>query len=288
MSTLTDFELVAASAVSPERLHAAFVAAFADYLAGPFTLPEAEWVAFITRQAIALDQSRIALRHGDVVAFAYFGARPEQATWRLAAMGAVPATRGTGIARGLLTDGLRRAKAAGFSAMELEVFAQNQPALKLYADHGFSVRHELQAFRWDGLDRGADVQSPAALTEPCTERALPEAWSWIARSKLTDLPLQVTGTALRASPHDLQAWACGTAQLVFAVPAAGPVLIASLIDTTPSQGDALRLIEELLARFRGRMVRVPPLQRADLGGLALRRAGFTTEPLHQLLMVSPV
>ena len=62
----------------------------------------------------------------------------------------------------------------------------------------------------------------------------------------------------------------------------------SLVDRDPAQHDADVLVAALLARHPGRFIKVPALQRPDVGGDALARAGFAREPLHQLLMRRPV
>jgi hypothetical protein len=93
-----DFTLVAADTLPEADLHAATVAAFADYLAGPFEMTLAQFPSFIGRQGIDLARSRVAVRDGAIVAFAFVCPRPEVGRWRLGAMGALPAARGTGAA----------------------------------------------------------------------------------------------------------------------------------------------------------------------------------------------
>ena len=61
--------------------------------------------------------------------------------------------------------------------------------------------------------------------------------------------------------------------------------VHSLIDDSALQDDALALVRALRANFPGTGIVVPALQREDLGGAALRRAGFAPQELHQVLMV---
>ncbi|MFY9509443.1 MAG: hypothetical protein WAQ05_00530, partial [Rubrivivax sp.] len=56
----------------------------------------------------------------------------------------------------------------------------------------------------------------------------------------------------------------------------------------PAQHDARALVQALLAQHPGRAVRVPQLQRTELGGDALRDAGFQPLPLHQWWMLKPL
>ena len=131
--------IVAADTLDPARLHGAFVAAFADYLNGPFQVPLAGWPIFLVRQAAVLSHSRVALApNGEISAFALTALRPEALRWRLATMGALPAARGSGAAPALLDDFIARAREAGQAGVELEVFAQNRRAFKLYAPPSMS------------------------------------------------------------------------------------------------------------------------------------------------------
>ena len=87
----------------------------------------------------------------------------------------------------------------------------------------------------------------------------------------------------------LQAWRRGRAQLVFGPgPTDGVITLHSLVDPEPAQADAEALVAALCARWPGRTLRVPPLQRDDLGGRALARLGFVPAPLHQWLMKRPL
>ncbi|QPF75913.1 GNAT family N-acetyltransferase [Roseateles sp. DAIF2] len=274
-----DLTLVPASEPAPERLHAAFIAAFADYLIGPFTLGFEQWPQFRARQGVDLALSRVALgADGEILAFAFVA--PRAGCWRLATMGALPAARGSGAAPRLLDDFIERARAAGQGAVELEVFAQNERALRLYRGRGFEPLHELQ-----GHVAAPGVVAPAA---GAAIRVVPpaEALAWLeaAEARIAGLPLQVGAVALRVATG-MTAWQLGRAQLMFGRPdAQQQIAIASLIDTGPEQADARALVQALRAEFPQATLRVPQLQRADLGGAALRALGFAPLPLHQLLM----
>ena len=265
--------------------HAAFVEAFADYLIGPFSLAPAQWPGFLARQGVDLALSRAALRDGQLAAFALVAPRPAHGRWRLATMGARPSARGSGAAPMLLDDFVGRAAGAGQGSVELEVFAANERALRLYRGRGFEIVHPLM-----GYERSA----PAGRAMPPVEGVpLPAAWTWLdaAEARVPDLPLQVTASVLRVAAatapegHPLQAWRQGSAQMVFAEqPSGAAVVIHSLVDLDPGQAGALALAEGLAARYPGRTLRVPALQRPDVGGRALERAGFVPQPLHQWLM----
>lgn len=273
--------VVSAAELAPVPLHQAFVGAFADYLIGPFQTTLAQWPGLLTRQGIDLGLSRVVLKSQDreILAFAFVAPRPESGRWRLASMGALPAARGSGVAARLLDDMLARARAAGLSETELEVFAQNERALRLYRGRGFETLHELH-----GYQALPGRVAPAACEFRVVEHGTALAWlREEAQVRLRNLPLQVTAASLQ-SASGMSAWQKGSAQLMFSRPDAATVAVGSLIDWQPAQDDARALLQALRAEFPQATLRVPQLQRLDLGGQALRELGFETLPLHQLLM----
>ena len=277
---MPEFMIAGADAVAPETLHAAFGAAFSDYLIGPFNLPLAQWPQFLARQAVDLPASRVALRNGRVLAFSFVAPRARLRRWRLATMGAVPAARGEGLAPALLDDFVARAAAAGMAQVELECFAQNDRAVRLYRSRGFETVHELH-----GYTLAADAPRVAGSEGAVAVASRGEAMDWLddAAMAIAALPLQVTGESLRASPAALTAWRCGQAQLVFSE-SDGVVTVNSLVDRDAAQAGASALAAKLVADHPGQRIQVPQLQRHDLGGAALERLGFAPLPLHQVLM----
>jgi ribosomal protein S18 acetylase RimI-like enzyme len=276
--------IVAADQVSPAALHAAFVAAFADYIAGAFNVPVEQWPVVLARQAVDLSLSRVVVRaDGAIDAFALVAPRPSARRWRLATMGAVPVARGSGAAPALLDDLRDRARAGGQAGLELEVFAQNGRAVRLYLGRGFVPRHELHGYALEAAVAGEALQPAPALEQV----ELGAAFEWLedAMAELPDLPLQVTPAALRALAPPPLAWRRGNAQLVFGGAAGQALVIHSLVDRDRGQDDAFRLLQALVALHPGRPVRVPPLQRTDVGGAALARAGFERARLHQVWML---
>lgn len=271
-----------ADAVAPPVLHAAFASAFSDYLLGPFNLPLDQWPVFIGRQGADLTLSRVAWRSGRILAFALVAPRPEIGHWRLATMGAVPEARGSGAAPALLDDFIARAGAAGLRGVELECFAQNERAARLYRGRGLEAVHPLHGY---ARAAGSPVPHEAGAVEAAVV-ALPDAFAWLDQCNLElgDLPLQVTPRSLQALPVTLQACRRGAAQLVFSLGAADALTIHSLVDRGARQQDAQALVAQLVREHGGRRMTVPQLQRPDLGGEALERLGFERQPLHQLMM----
>ncbi|TDR82876.1 GNAT family N-acetyltransferase [Paludibacterium purpuratum] len=277
---MSPFTLQAADRIAPADLHAAFAAAFADYLLGPFGLPFEQWAYFLLRQGVELKHSRVALTQDGIVALALVA--PHGKRWRLASMGAIPSARGSGAAPALLADMAARARADGRSALALETFAQNPRAVRLYQKHGFVIRHTLHGYtRAPGASEASAV--PAAPVE--RERAL--AWLKDAEAGIGELALQVCAPVIQALATDWQAWQRGSAQLVFSVNG-GTVTLHSLIDGTPNQHDAQALLRQLAAALPAQAWDVPQLQRADLGGEALLAAGCERKALYQYWMECPL
>lgn len=277
---MSAFRLVPAHTLPPAQLYAAFRDAFADYLL-PLALTPAQWPAFLARQAAVLSLSRVAVRGDAVLAFALVAPRGQR--WRLACMGAVPQARGSGAAPALLDELIQRAGAHGLQALELEVFAQNARALRLYRSRGFG---ELAPLHGYALAATAPA-SAAGLTPPQVGREAALAWLDAAESQRDDLPLQVTAPVLAVSPLPWLAWQHGSAQLVFSVSADG-VQIHSLVDRQPAQHDAQHLLHALRAAHPALPWRVPALQRPDVGGEALLAVGCQREALFQYLMWRPL
>lgn len=273
--------LAAADSVPPQALHAAFLAAFDGYVAGTPDLPFDRWPGALARQAVSLPHSRVALApDGAVLAFALTARRADASRWRLAIMGAVPQARGGGAAPALLDDLIARAAAAGQHAVELECFAQNPRALALYGGRGFVERHALLGHR------KAPPHEPAPAQEPPGVCSVASALEWLGHAvrAIDDLPLQVTAAALAHLPQPWTAWRLGTAQLVFGEPGPDRCVVHSCVDLDPAQRDAEQLLRRLCAAAGERTIVVPPLQRDDVGGAAMRRAGFEPAPLHQVWM----
>ena len=278
---MTAFTLVGADTLAPADLHAATVAAFADYLVGPFQMTLAQYGSFIGRQGIDLARSRAAVQAdaGAIGAFAFVCPRVETGRWRLGVMGALPAARGTGAAPALLDDFIARAQADGLPCVELECFAENERALRLYRSRGFEVVCALNGWKTPEGDAPARAEVPDARP---VDRATAFAWLAEANLRLADMPFPNTDRSLSAQTRPLTFWQGGSAQLVFSVVEGTPTQVHSLIDLDPALRDAETLARALRAAHPDALA--PPILRDDLGGEALRRAGFVPHGMSQVLM----
>jgi ribosomal protein S18 acetylase RimI-like enzyme len=279
---MPEFEIRSAARVEPAILHGAFREAFSDYLIGPFTLGLEQWPQFLARHAVELSQSRAATHRGDVLAFSLVAPRPQIGAWRLATMGAVPAARGSGAAPALLDDFISRTRDAGMQWAELECFAQNERALRLYSGRGFETISPLYGYVRHARD---PIAAPAREADPQTME-LDEAFAFLDSVSIErrNLPLQVTPVSLKAGTGTLHAMGCGNAVVIYLENAAELLTIQSLVDVDPAQADAQALIAALVEDHPQHRIVVPQLQRPDIGGEALERLGFVRQPLHQVLM----
>ena len=278
---MTDFTIAHADEFAAAELHAANLAAFADYVAGPIQMTLDQWPSFVGRQGIALARSRVAVRDGAIVSFGLVCPRPEVGRWRLAGMGALPAARGTGAAPALLADFLARAKAEGMLHAELECFAANERALRLYRSHGFEVVCALNG--WKPRDASA-APVREALPRGVREIDRATAFAWLAEANrnIPWLQFQVTDRCQAAQVRPLTFWQCGSALLLFSVVEGTPTHIHVLVDLDPAQRDAGILANAVRAAHPDAFA--PPILRDDLGGEALARAGFVRAELNQVLM----
>ena len=279
---MTDFTLVAADTLAAADLHAANLASFADYIAGPMHLPFDQWPALIARQGIDLSRSRVAVRDGAIAAYAFACPREDEGRWRLAIMGALPAARGSGAAPALIDDFLARAKAAGMAHAELECFAANERALRLYRSRGFEV-----AFPLNGWKLPADAAPAPARDAPAREvreidRASGLAWLEEAGRRIAWLPFQNTARCQSAQARPLTFRQCGSALMLSSVLEGTPPQIHVLLDLDPALRDAECLARAIRAAHPDAFA--PPILRDDLGGTALQRAGFVLGELNQVLM----
>jgi len=281
---MDELPLVIAAKRPGADLHAAFVGAFSDYVAGPLQLPFEQWPSLQARQGIAEDLSRVVVRGDVVVAFALACPRPETDRWRLGVMGALPAARGSGAAPALLDDFLARARAAGVAWAELECFAANERALRLYRSRGFEVVCPLDGWKATGTPAPAPARDVRAVDRDvrAVDRAAAFAWLAEADRRIADLPFPCTARSQSAQPRPLTFWQCGDAQVAFSAVEGTPTQIHSLVDLDPALPGTEALAHALRATHSE--IVAPPVLRDDLGGAALERAGFERQPLSQVLM----
>jgi len=273
-------EIVPASSFSDEALAACFTAAFDGYIAGSFVMDAAALPRFLARQGADRALGRCVVRDGELLGLAFVGQYAHRR--RVGGMGLRPQARGSGASRLLLQQVIDEARAAGLEAVELEVFAQNTAAVKLYRAMGFVDGPALWGFN---REPGAPLVAPPALPRVVEMRA---AADWLLAHGPADLPYQVSGHALRHADPGGIAWRFGQALLLFSEAAEGRLSLPLLVDADPAQGDAARLLAALIESHPAHTIRVPQLMRDDVAGRALREAGFVPLELNQIQMRLPL
>ena len=190
-------------------------------------------------------------------------------------MGALPAARGTGAAPALLDDFIARARAEGLPHVELECFAENERALRLYRGRGFPG--DRRAPMAGSGTEGAAARADAGAAAPATCAAVDAR----ARARVAGRRQPAHRVAAvpqwrplhgRRQVRPLTFWRCGNAQIAFSVLEGTPTHIHSLIDLDPALRDAEVLAHAVAAAHPDAFA--PPILRDDFGGEALRRAGF--------------
>lgn len=284
-------KIVPAVSVDLARIAACFTTAFEGYIAGSFVMDAQALMPFLDRQGADLHLSWCVERDGEPVGLCFVGEFERRAAdgrtlrcRRVGGMGVVAAARGTGASRQLLQHVIDDARAAGCDQLELEVFAQNEAAVRLYRAFGFEEIAPLWGFERDG---GAPLPPPLPPLAPDTtpkRMARRCAAQWVAVRGPLDLPYQVSAHAVSNTPAGSTLWRMGKALAVFSEPQPGRLVLPLLVDMRREQADARRLLAALIDAHPGHAIRVPQLMRDDCAAEALRAMGFRQLALHQIQM----
>ena len=283
MNDRSAYHVVSGADVAPQALAECFNASFAHYVAGTMVLDTAGLAHFLARQGADAALSRVAVdATGRPLGFVFIGRRHERdgVRCRVGAMGLLPEARGSGVAQHLLEGVIAEASARGDSAIELEVFAQNPRAHRLYRAFGFADVMPLYGYTCEASSVVAGGSRPI---EP-QELALAAAADWLARQP-ADRPFQQSAHLLRTAAMRGTAWQAGTALVVFEAQPDNGVLALRVVHEAGAAGDSLAgLVARLAADHAGLRLQMPALLAPQLGGDVLERLGFTRQPLHQYLM----
>ncbi len=272
-----NMEVVPAAYHGAHALAACFTSAFEGYLAGAMALDASSLTRFLERQGADLALSRCVYVDGILAGVAFIGEYAGRR--RIGAMGVVDQARGTGAARVLLHRVVDEARDAGLSAVELEVFVQNLPAVRLYRAAGFVDGPALWGFE---RSPSRPMDRPPAIPPRITIHA--DAEAWLTANAPDDSPYQMSGHALRRAGPMVQLWRHEDALLGFIDAAADAVTIVVSFDADPLGRGTRALLAALMQARPAHRLRVPQLMRDDLGAGAFRDAGFAPLLLHQMQM----
>ena len=160
--------------------------------------------------------------------------------------------------------------------MFLEVITQNEAAVRLYEKHGFTRLRMLLGFKAEKPTGSAHVSLQAY------DQAL--VLDMIRGYCLPDLPWQMDAESLQlvvSFGHRL-----GNAFALTSNPGAEHISFRTLVVSvqTRGQGEGVRLLEALFAKYPGKVWQVPAIFPEEMGSMFMR-AGMQPESLSQWQMV---
>jgi ribosomal protein S18 acetylase RimI-like enzyme len=161
-------------------IHPVFLRAFSDYLV-PMNLTRDQFAELLKRRAARNDISVAAFENGVPVGFTLNALEPYQSVLTAydVVTGIAPEARRKGIARKLFDFSLPRLTELHASRYVLEVFENNQPAVRLYEGVGFQILRKLEVYTLAG-NKTMDV---ARQNYECREvaadwKTFQSFWDW--------------------------------------------------------------------------------------------------------------
>jgi GNAT superfamily N-acetyltransferase len=249
---------------------------FEDYFI-PIHFTNSAFLNILHKDDIDLSISRILLIDQEPCGIALIARRGALRTCRLAAMGIAKAARGKGAGSWLMKTLIVDARERGDEEMVLEVIEQNEPAVRVYRNHGFEpVRRLIGCIRKDAEEtKQSDLQSIP----------LQEMGPLISQHGLPDLPWQLSGesiTQMNPIPH---AFRHKQAYIVVSNPQAEHVVIWSLLVEREARGHGLgtEMLKRVVADHGKRTWHVPAICPEEFEKV-FERAGFEKEKLSQWQM----
>ena len=241
--------IVPADTLELEQLAAVFNAGYEGYFV-PMHVDAAALGPMLALWDVDLARSRVALRDGEPIGIANVGVRGDEG-W-IGGLGVVPAERRHGVGRALMEAVLAGAPAR----MTLEVLEQNEPAIRLYEQLGFTRTRVLEIW---------------SLT---TELPYAEAWSTEVRSLgQTGLPWQRADASLPDGCERIEV--DGAAALIRVN---GSRVGVAQLEARDEEAAATLLAA---ARARGEALHFMNVPEGDPASAALRRLGGSLD-LRQL------
>ena len=200
-------------------------------------------------------------------------------TTRLAAMGISKELRGKGAGSWLMNELIEEARQRGDHEMVLEVFEQNEPAVKLYRNAGFQTVRRLVGF----IRGGKDVRE--SKKDNLQEIDLREIGRLIAGHGLSDLPWQLSGESIAQMNPPARAYQKERSYIVVSNPVLEHVVIWSLLVEREArgQGCATNLLKTMTANYANKTWHVPAIFPEEFGKV-FEKADFEREELSQWQM----
>jgi GNAT superfamily N-acetyltransferase len=273
-----NFEIVPAHELALSEQARIFNLAFAGYLAGWSEMDAAALARFLCAQGADLCYSRFVRASGTIICFGYINRTGNVP--RLAGMGTVPEARRTGAAAYLLSQLLEEAKTRGDTAMMLEVFQQNIPALVLYRRYGFTETARLLGWR-----RTTKIAAPQDRSSNVEEISVIDASQMPDAFEYPDIPWQISrhavlkGPGARAFRNDAVCVVIGETSMTM------KRIRVHAFFAAEQDWKALRsVLAEVIQQFPNREFFAPAIFPEQFGLEIFEPLGFVCEPLNQLLM----
>lgn len=247
---------------------------FDDYLI-PFRFEISQFLNLLRRDTIDLASSRVLLKDKKPAGIALISRRGWAS--RVAALGIIKELRGKKAGSWLMERLITESRERKDREMVLEVIEQNEPAVRLYKNHGFDTMRRLISLVHQGvkLDAKSDFQ----------EIDLREMGQLISKHGQPDLPWQLSGETIGLMNPPTRAYQLGESYISISNPDAEHVVIWSLLVEPSARGKGLgvNILKRVIKHHSEKIWRVPAIWPEEFG-ILFERAGFQREKLSQWQM----
>ncbi|WP_400191091.1 GNAT family N-acetyltransferase [Hymenobacter sp. B81] len=278
LDTLTSRTVLHCSAAEQAQ---AMNRSFEQYLV-PMRFDEASFQRRFRGENLDAEASRLWYCHDELVGVVYIARRGW--TSRVAAMGLVVEARGQRLGRPMLQTAIDEARRRGDRLLILEVFASNEPAIRLYQRLGFRSTRRLLGF-----------QRPAAPAAPAADELTPADPLVVARTVGREAdeaqPWMLAGETLAATTAPfVEAWTLQGQAYALLRPDAERVMLMSLVvpRTARRQGWGRRMVRALEARYGQRLLLVHSLPEGSPAVELMRHCGWQVSALDLWEMECPL
>lgn len=255
-----------------------FTESFKDYFV-PVKFNEQALMEIVRRDSVDLSVSRVLLSDGKPTGIALIARRGWEN--RVAAMAIIPEMRGKATGSWMMERLIEDAKERNTRKLWLEVIEANTPAIRIYEKNGFQKIRKLVGFSGsiEADDSDSDLQ----------EVDLREFGKIVSSQGMVDLPWQISGETLSVFSSPSLAYKNGPTYAAISNPVAEHVVIWSLLVMPGSRGQglAVKMLQDLSARFRDKVWHVPPLCPEEAAH-PFRKMGMEEEKIAQWQMSLPL
>jgi ribosomal protein S18 acetylase RimI-like enzyme len=271
-----NFEIFPAHELALAEQARIFNLAFAGYLAGWSEMDAAALARFLCAQGADLCYSRFVRANGALAGFGYINRTGNVS--RLAGMGTVPEARRSGAAAHLLSQLLDESKTRGDTAMMLEVFEQNLPALSLYRRYGFG-----EVSRLFGWRRKSELGAPKSCSNEVGEISVIDASQIPSEFEYPNIPWQISRHAVLKVPS-ARAFGDGAACGVISDTTVQHIRVHGFLAAGQDWNALRNILASVIQQFPNRDFFAPAIFPEQFGLEIFARLGFAREPLNQFLM----